>query len=151
MARNFFTLTTPDTEVALTAATAKTVLQLVAASGVRVAIQTVTVSFDGTSNTAEPVVILLERQTTAGTMSARTVYKKDNDISTSLQVTGLHTATAEPTSGDPVLVYHIHPQAGAQYPLPLPGEIILAGGGRIGIKIKAPANVNCLATIEGEE
>lgn len=150
MARQFITLTT-SAEVALTGATAKTVLQLVAASGVRVAVQTVTISFDGTSNTAEPTVIQVRRQTTAGTATSRAPLKKDNDVSTAIQATGQENFTAEPTDSDIVLTYHIHPQAGAQYPLPLPGEIVMAGGGRLGIKITAPANVNCLATIEAEE
>jgi hypothetical protein len=150
MARNFFTLTT-SAPVALTAATPKTVLQLVAGAGTRLAVQVVTVSFDSTSNTAQPVIIQLRRQTTAGTATARAPLKKDTDIATALQANGQENFTVEPTDSDIVLHYHIHPQAGAQYPVPLPGEIIVPGGARIGLKINAPAGVNCLATIEGEE
>lgn len=149
MARNFFTQTT-SAEVALVGATPKTVLHLLAGSA-RVAIQAVTVSFDGTSNTAEPVVITLRRQTTAPTGTARNPLKKDNDIATALLVTGLENVSVEPTDSDILLTYHIHPQAGAQYPLPLPGEIVIAGAGRLGLKITVPAAVNCHATIEGEE
>jgi hypothetical protein len=150
MARNAFAHTT-STEIALVAATAKTVLQLVAATGVIVAVQGLTVSFDGISNTAEPVQVVLERQTTAGTMSARNPLKT-KDTSTALQLTGQENASAEPTSGDRLHVFHIHPQAGVAMPLPLPdGEIEIPGGGRLGLKITAPANVNCHATIIGEE
>ncbi len=150
MARNYFTQTT-SVEVALVAATAKTVLHLLAGTGIRFAIQAVTVSFDGTSNTAEPVVLVLITQTTAPTGTTRNPLQKDPDIATALQVTGLENVSVEPTDTDIRLTYHIHPQAGAQYPLPLPGEIIVAGAGRIGLKLTAPAAVNCLATIEGEE
>lgn len=149
MARNFFTQTT-SVKVALVAATAKTVLHLLAGSA-RIVIQAVTVSFDGTSNTAEPVLIRLVRQTTAPTGTARNPLKKDTDIATALLVTGLENVSVEPTDTDITLTYHIHPQAGAQYPLPLPGEITVPGAARIGLKITAPAGVNCLATIEGEE
>src|SRR5438067_1296581 len=149
MARNFFTHTT-SAEFALTAATAKTVLQLLAATGVRLAIQAITLTFDGTSNTAEPVNLRLVRQTGAGTATSRAPQKKDTDIASALQVTGQENFTVEPTSDDAiVLTFHIHPQAGVQYPLPLPGEIIVPGAGRLGVKITAPANVNCLVTIEG--
>ncbi len=151
MARNFFTQTT-DSVVALTAATAKTVLQLLAASGVRVALQAVTITFDGTSGSATPVVVQLVRQTGAGTASARNPVKKDSDVSTSLQVTGQKSFSAEPTSDDAILAtWHVHPQAGMSLSLPMPGEFIIPGAGRVGLKINAPAAVNCLATIEGEE
>lgn len=150
MARNFFTQTT-SVEVALVAATAKTVLHLLAGTNVRFVIQAVTLSFDGTSNTAEPVLVRLVRQTTAPTGTTRNPLKKDSDISTALLVTGLENVSVEPTDSDIMLTYHIHPQAGAQYPLPLPGEIIIPTVARIGLKLTAPAGVNCLATIEGEE
>jgi len=150
MARNFGTLCN-SAAVALTAATAKTVLQILAAANIRVAVQAITVSFDGNSNTAVPVIIQVMRQSTAGTMTARTITPKDDGVSSTIQASGSENASAEPTAGAIILNYHIHPQAGAQYPLPLPGEIILAGGGRLGIKVTAPAGVNCLANIEMEE
>lgn len=150
MARNFFSHTT-SAEVALVGATVKTVLQLVAAAGVRLAVQSIMVSFDGISNTAEPVQIRVRRQTTAGTATARAPLKKDSDLATALQATGQENFTVEPTQSDILAAFHIHPQAGAQIPLPLPGEIIVPGAARLGLEIIAPAAVNCLATIEGEE
>lgn len=150
MARNYFSLATPA-EVALVAATAKTVLQVVSASNVIVAIQEVMVTFDGVSNTAEPAVIKILRQTTAGTMTSTTPLKT-KDRSTALSTTGQRNASAEPTAGDILAMFHVHPQAGVIHSLSLPdGEIEMAGGTRLGIEITAPANVNCLATIKGEE
>lgn len=150
MARNFFTHC-PTAEVALTAATAKTIAQLIAASGVRVAIQSICVSFDGVTSTNEPVIIEVLRQTTAGTMTSRNPQQKDSDIATALQVTGAVNASAEPTAGAVLASFECHPQAGMQYPFPMPGEIIIPGGGRLGIRVTAPAGVNCTFTIEGEE
>jgi hypothetical protein len=155
MARQFWMHSTGSTKVALTGGVAKTILSLTTpAAGVRIAIQAITVSFDGTSNTAQPVVCALQRITTDGTGTAQNPVKKDTDIATALLVTGKVNYSVEPTTytaGAFMLSELIHPQAGAQYPLPLPGEIIVPGNAIIGFFINAPANVNCLAMIEGEE
>lgn len=149
MARNFFTQSTAA-EVALVAATAKTVAQLAAPANQSVAVHGLSVTFDGVSNTAEPVLIELLRQTTAGTSTARNPLKT-KDTSTALQTTGGVNFTAEPTAGDVLRVFHVHPQAGAVIPLPLEREIVIAGGGRLGVRMTAPANVNTVVTIDGEE
>lgn len=149
MARNFFTQTT-SAAVALSAGVAKTVLHLLAGSP-RIAIQAITLSFDGISNTGVPVVVRVVRQTTAPTGTTRNPLKKDTDIASALLVTGLENVSIEPTDSDIVLTHYIHPQGGVQYSLPLPGEVIVPGAARIGLKITAQAGVNCLATIEGEE
>src|SRR4051812_36005515 len=85
-------------EIALSAATARTVLQLVAATNHRVKILSWGVYFDGISATAEPVQVRLLRQTTAGTMSALTPTKGDESITDTLLTTAQHTATIEPTN-----------------------------------------------------
>lgn len=150
MARNFFSLV-PTAEIALVAATVKTIAQIVAPANQIVVVQGVTITFDGTSNTAEPALVEILRQTTAGTMTARNPLKK-KDRSTALGTTGQVNATVEPTAGDILASFHIHPQAGIDKPLSLPdGEIEMAGGTRLGIRVTAPANVNCTFTIDGEE
>lgn len=149
MSRNFGSLTT-NGEIALSAATAKTVLQLVAPANTILAVHGFEVSFDGVSNTAEPVIIQLLRQTTAGTATSRTPLKT-KDRSTALAATGSENASAEPTAGDILKTFHVHPQAGVVYPFTLDGELELPGGGRLGLKLTAPASVNTLATINFEE
>lgn len=143
------TLTTA--EITLTAATAKTVLQLVAASNHRVKILEWGVYFSGVSVTAEPVVVTLMRQTTAGTMSALTPAKVDDSLAESIQTTAQHTATVEPTSGDVLERKNIHPQAGYEKIYPLGGEIKVGGGDRLGIVCTAPAGVDVIAYIKFEE
>lgn len=138
-------------EIVLTAATAKTVVQLVAAANHRVKILGWGVFFDGTSTTAEPVQVRLLRQTTAGTMTALTPTKRDNSLSESLLSTAQHTATAEPTAGDLLEALEVHPQQGYQVLYPLGVEPIVGGGGRVGIECTAPAGVNVRATIIFEE
>jgi hypothetical protein len=152
MARSFFTAANVSSK-ALVAATAQTVLQITAPTNQRVAVQQITISFDGTVNTNTPVKVVVFRQTTAGTASSSTatIVKKDNDVSTNIQTAVKDTFTAEPSSGDQHWICFIHPQTGVIYPLPIPGEIILAGGGRLGVVCTAPQAVDALVTIEGEE
>lgn len=136
-------------EVALGAATAKTVIQVVAAANHRVKIKRWGVFFDGVSATEAPVEVRLLRQTTAGTMSALTPVALDTAAET-IQTTAQHTATAEPTAGNVVDVVEVHPQGG--YEVNLEGqEIIIPGGGRIGIECTAPSVVNVRAKIIFEE
>ena len=138
-------------EVALAAATAKTVIQIVAPSNHRVKILRWGVFFDGVSGTGEPVQIALHRQSTEGTSSALTPYKLDDSLAESLQTAGRHTATAEPTTGDLIDAIEVHPQSGYEMVFPLGQEIIVGGGDRVGIICTAPAIVNVRAKIVFEE
>src|SRR3990170_173911 len=150
MARNHFTAAN-SAAVALVAAIAKTALQLKSGTNLITALQMIEVTFDGVVNNAIPVKIDLLRQTTAGTMSALTPNKL-KDTSTSLQVTAQENATVEPTAGALLHTWYIHPQAGVIHELTLPdGEIELPSAGFVGLRLTAPAAVNTLATIRGEE
>lgn len=138
-------------EVALVAATPKTILQVVALANHRVKILGWGVSFDGVSPTAEPVQVRLLRQTTAGTMTAATPKKTDPGPTETLQTTALKAATAEPTAGDVMRAVEVHPQGGYEEQLPFGQEYIVPGGGRLGIECNAPAGVNVRGWIRFEE
>lgn len=138
------------TEIALTAATAKTVIQVVAAANHKVKLLRWGVFFDGTSATAEPVQVRLLRQSTAGTMSSLTPTKQTTDSET-VQTTAQHTATAEPTAGDVLDICEVHPQSGYEVVLTPDNYIWVAGSGRVGIECTAPAGVNVRAKIVFEE
>lgn len=138
-------------EIALTAATARTVIQLVAATNHRVKLLGWGVFFDGVSTTAEPVQVRLLRQTTAGTMSSLTPVKMDDSLAESLLTTAQHTATAEPTAGDVLDVLEVHPQQGYEIMYPLGQEPIIGGSDRLGIECTAPAGVNVRAKMRFEE
>lgn len=139
-------------EIALTAATAKTVVQIVAPTNQRLKILGWGLFFDGTSGSAEPVQVRLLRQTTAGTMSALTPTKLGTQSET-IQSTAQHTATAEPTAGDVLDVVEVHPQAGYEKLYPEGSHMMpkIAGGGRVGIECTSPATVNVRAKIFFEE
>lgn len=138
-------------EVALAAATAKTVVQITAPSNHRVKVVGWGVFFDGTSATAEPVQVTLSRQSSAGTMTSLTPVPLDDSLAETLQVTAQHTATAEPTTGATVGAIECHPQGGYEKIFPFSQEPICGGGDRIGIVCTAPAVVNVRAFITFEE
>lgn len=143
-----------QSEVALTAATAKTVLQIKAPANQRVKILEWGVYSDGIDPLAAAVEVTLVRQTSAGTMSAVTVTKLTPGSET-VQTTASHTATAEPTpspaGGNIMDVAEYHPQSGYEKILPMGSEIILAGGEYAGIVCTAPAAVNVRPKIKFEE
>ncbi len=138
-------------EQALVAATAETVLQLVAASNHRVKLLSWGLFFDGVVVTDAPVEVRLMRQTTAGTSAANTPRKYDDSIAETLQTTARDAFTAEPTSGDVLEVFEIHPQQGILVMYPLTQEPIIGGADRIGIEVTAPQVVNARAFMKFEE
>jgi hypothetical protein len=109
------------------------------------------VFFDGTQPRNEPVQIRVLRQTSSGTADALSLVKLDSGLSETIQTTARYNFTVEPTSGDVLESYNIHPQQGIFVPYVLGQEIILPGGTRLGIDCNAPNDVNARAFIIGEE
>lgn len=138
-------------EVALAAATAKTVLQIVAPANHRLRILRWSVSFDGVSTTGEPVQVELIRQTTAGTMSALTPVPLDDSLAETLLATAQHTATVEPTSTSILDSIEVHPQDRHEAVYVWGQEPIVGGADRVAIRCTAPAIVNVRAKIVWEE
>jgi len=128
-----------------------TLLQLIAAANHRVLVKEVSVSFNGVSNTEEPILVQVLRQSDAGTMSALTLAKLDLDGDETLQTTGTHTSTGEPTGTVSVMTEHVHPQGGFTWQAPFGGEIVVNGGDRLGIAVTAAAGVDAVARIVFEE
>jgi hypothetical protein len=137
-------------EIALSAATAKTVIQIAAPANQRVIVKEWGVFFDGVDPLAQPVQVELAKQSTAGTMSSLTPAKITPGSET-VQTTASHTATAEPTESAVLDTVEVHPQSGYEKIFPLGEEIIVAGGERLGIVCTAPAAVNVRAKIKFEE
>lgn len=152
MARTRFTVST-EGEIAFVAATAKTALQLVTPANIGVALRGLAVSFDGTSGTAEPGIIRLLMQTTAGTMSAATPVHDDRRNGLTIQSSAQKTATAEPTASTVLRTFHIHPQTGVEFRWWLDEEIVLGATAaqRIGVEVTMPANVNGIVQLFCEE
>jgi len=121
-------------EIALTASTTKTLIQLVAAANHRIKVTSFGIFCKGVASTDNPVLVQVARQTTAGTMSALTCVKNNSADDETLQTTAQHTATVEPTLGDVLYSAEVHPQSGWEVLLPYGQEIIVPGGGRVAIK-----------------
>jgi hypothetical protein len=147
MAGMLCVVNTPS-EIALVAATAKTLVLLTAPSNHRLLIKRLRVTFDGTSPTAEPGIVEVFRYTTAGTFTSGTPRLKGAGSETP-QATFGYNATAEPTTGD--LLEILEADRGYEVFYPLGMEIVIPGGGRVGIRATFAAIVNALATIEYEE
>ena len=129
----------------------KTLLQLVAASNHRVKVSEWGISFNGTSTTAAPIEVEIARQSDAGTATSLTLQKIDADGDETLQTTGQHTATSEPTESAVIRREYVHPQAGYTWQAPFGQEIVINGGDRLAIVVTAGASVSAQAHFVFEE
>lgn len=134
-----------------TGTSAKTLLQIVAASNHGVLIDEISISFEGTSAAATPIKVDVLRQTTAGTMSALTLVLDPDDADETLQTTAQHTASAEPTASSVLITELVHPQTGYTWNAGYGREIKIGGGDRLGIRVTAAASVNAICRVSGEE
>ena len=134
-----------------TGTSAKTLVQVIAASNHRVLLTEVQIAFEGVSATDAPIQVDILRQTDAGTMSALTLVKANSSDSETLEVTAQHTSTGEPTSSDVLLRTFIHPQSAYRAIVSRENAIVIPGGGRVGIRVTAANSVDAIVTIGGEE
>lgn len=144
------TLFSASPEIPLVAATAKTVLHLTAPANHRVKVLGFGVFFDGTNTAAAPVVVKIVR-CSSGTYTAVTPANVGAIASETLQSTAGCNASAEPSITDTLDIILVHPQQGYENKYPMGQEIIIPGGGRIGIVCTADAVVNVTAKIIFEE
>lgn len=140
-------------DVALTAATAKTILSVINAANALIRITEFAVSFDGTSATAEPVTIELcsSTQATAGTSTSQTPVQLYGSART-VQATGARNFTAEPTVLTVLKRWLVHPQTGIEMQHPLgrePEQTVTADA--LCLRCTAPATVNAQGYICFEE
>ena len=143
-------------DVALSAATAKTILNVVPAANSPLRIVEIGVSFDGTSTTGTPVVVELckSTQATAGTSTSQTPQQSRGPLRT-VQASGARSYTAEPTVLTTIKRWRIHPQAGVIYLLPLGREIeafdVAASTKGLCLRVTSAQTQNAQGYIEFEE
>lgn len=138
-------------DVSLSAATAKTVLQIIAPTNQRVLIRSLRVTFAGTNPVAAPATVRVLRQTTAGTVTSLTLVKDNNSDDETIQSTAGYNATAEPTASDVLETYRCHTQSGLIIDFPWNSPLIAKGGSRIGIEITSAEAVTCNICAKCEE
>lgn len=137
-----------------TGTSAKTIAQIVAASNIRVRIHSIKVTFNGVSNTQEPVLVELVRQSDAGTGGdAVTIVEDPDGYSETLQTTALENIdSSEPTGSVIVDSMHVHAQGGYLEQCKFSNEIYVLGGTRLGVRVTVPTtSVSATVTIRFEE
>lgn len=140
-------------DIALTAATAKTIMSIINAANGLIRLCELSVSFDGTSGTAEPVTVELcsSTQATAGTSTSHTIVQCRGPTRT-VQATAARNYTAEPTVLTTLKRWLVHPQTGLHIQFPLgrePEQVVTADA--LCVRCTAPAGVNCQGHLEFEE
>jgi hypothetical protein len=134
-----------------TGTAAKTLLQLIAASNHRVILKGFGVSFKGVTTTDPPVFVRLLRQTTAGTGTTNNPVKVNSSDDETLQTTGTRAMSAEPTASDVLWSGEVHPQNAHAEWFPWGEEIVIPGGGRVGLEVTSSVSVSALAHFSFEE
>lgn len=137
--------------VALTLGTAKTVIQAVAASNHRVLLHGFEITFDSVDSTKAPQLVQLIIQTDAGTSSALTPIKRNASDTETLQTTGRHTSTVDPTDSSVKWESYVSPLGGKSQTFRLDSPIPIVGGTRLGLKVTPTASCNCTACFDLEE
>lgn len=128
-----------------TGVTRKTLLQILAAANHRVLVKEISISFDGVSNVAAPILVEVMRQTSAGLGGdVLTLKKLDPTDDEAVQTTALSDidGTTAPVDTDEVMGEQVHPQGGYTWQAPFGQEIVIPGGARLGIVVTAGATVN---------
>lgn len=141
-------------DIALSAATAKTILSVVNGSRILKAVE-IGVSFDGTSSTAEPVTVELCASTQAGsgTSTSHTPAQVSGATRSLAAATAARNYTAEPTVLTALKRWLVHPQGGSiaiQFPLGREPQRATSGHA-LAIRCTAPAAVNVQGYIEFAE
>lgn len=149
MARNQFIGAT-TAEVALTTSL-KTVVSITNQANVRLAVRGFGVAFDGISSTAGGAEVLLVIHSSSGTFSAMTLSKDLRGTTEAVGTSGNFNASAEPSVSAVLRSYQINPQTGYERAFANDEEIVLAGGERFGLQVRASSGVNCHAFIDAEE
>lgn len=148
-----YSVTTEGEET--TNANPETLLAVLGATTVKARLVEWGVSFDGTTATDAPVIVNLYQVTTSGTSTGATEAKWDRSGPTA-QCTAHHSFTVEPTKGDRLAQYEVHPQGGGlivQYPLGREPVISDASTGQgIAIVVEtALSSLNAVAYMVWEE
>jgi hypothetical protein len=140
-------------DIALSAATAKTVLAVINAANSLIRIVEFAACFDGIAGTGEPVTVELcySTQAGAGTTTAHTILQCRGPTRT-VQATGARNYTVEPTTLTVWKRWLVHPQTGIciQFPLGREPECVVTADA-ICLRCTAPAAVNFQGYLEFEE
>lgn len=142
---------TPVAGVAVTAATAKTVLSIITGATRRIRIKELTVGASSVTSTHAPMLVELVQFDTDGTGTSNTAIVPLDPAETAAISTSKHTYTAEPTT--PVVKKHwrVPPSGTLILQNPLGEEEVLAVSKVMGLRITAPDNQTVNANLKFAE
>lgn len=142
--------------VALSAATAKTVLCVIAPAQFGIDLLSYEVSFDGVTASATPVLVevctsTLATNSTPGTGNTTGTVNQVYGRSITAGFTGFYNSTSEPTVLTPIDSKYLTPVGGLivrDFPLGATYDTAVSNG--LALRITAPAAVNCRALMKFE-
>lgn len=129
-----------------TTTSAKTIAHVRSASNHGILLSYAKISFRGTSATDSHILVQLVKQSSDGTATTNNPVEEDASHPDTLQATGREDFTVEPTTTVVLEQELVHPQGKHTF-----GPRIIDGGSAIGIRVTAPADVDCVVTMQGEE
>jgi hypothetical protein len=136
--------------VALSAATAKTVIEASTTANVPNEWVAVDITFDGVTASAVPVRVDFCTYAATGTGTAYTPKKLGQAVGTA-QTTSKINDTVEPTTPVILFSWYIPPTSGVMYQWPLGRELFHTVSTVQGIRLTAPAAVNAIVNLTFEE
>lgn len=121
------------------AATTKTLIQLITGSTRRAAILEVTIAFKSSTTTDAPALVELLRQTTVGTAGSNpTPILEDPADPPAIATAGIN-YSAEPTASDILRSWDVPVQGGlVVYQFPLGYEVVMGVSTRLGLRVTTP-------------
>jgi hypothetical protein len=135
--------------------TTKTMLIIKAPANQRLKVKEWSISFIGTSNTAQPIRCEVYNITTGGSLgtgTAAVINKLNPSDQETPQTTGNYALTAEPTGTKNVIfTEEVHPQTGFCWQAPYGSEVPIQGGTWLGIQVTAAAGTSCAVRLIVEE
>ena len=139
--------------VALSAATAKTIVAGIAPTNQRFIVKEWSVTFDGVTASAVPVLceLVYSSGAGAGTSTSLTPTKQNPIDAETIQSTAKENYTAEPTTITVLDSMLISPTSGMKEIRPALRGVMCPGGKTLGIRCTAPATVNVRGTMKCEE
>lgn len=141
---------TTTSNVALAAATAKTVIEVTTTANVPCEWVAVEITFDGITPTAVPVRVDFCTYAATGTGTTYTPKKLGQAVGTA-QSTVKVNDTVEPTTPVILFSWWIPPTSGLVYQWPLGRELFQNVSTVQGIRLTAPAAVNAIVNLTTEE
>lgn len=136
--------------VALAAATAKTVVEGTSTANVPLEWIAVDITFDGTNAAATPVRVDFCTYAATGTGTTATVRRAGQAQGTSASTWKIND-TVEPTTPTILFSWYLPPTGGLQYLWPLGRELFQGTSTIQGIRLTAPAAVNTIVNVVIEE